>query len=161
RRAPSRSGTAPCRYAFLLDRRLHGSQSLLLSYSESGDLHRVRSPRRRFSDQRRAGEVPRAHHCAHAERQRLRHRPVAPALSAGGARPARVAGFLDRSWLTRRAVGQWYGALPPGIFSADRRAGRSLVWCSTQASTPAKITKAATMAATITASSADMTSLRL
>ena len=136
-------------------------QPLLLPDSEPGDLHRVRSPRRRFPDQRRAGEVPRPHHRAHAERQRLRHRPAAPALPAGGAPPARVAGFRDRPWLTRSNRWSVVRRAPARNFSADRRAGRSLVWCSTQASTPAKITKAATMAATITASSADMTSLRL
>ena len=48
-------------------------QPVLLSDSEPGDLHRIRSPRRRVFDQSRAGEIPRPHDCAHAERQRLRH----------------------------------------------------------------------------------------
>ena len=40
---------------------------------KSGDLHRIRSPCRRVFDQCRAGEIPRSHDCAHAERQRLWH----------------------------------------------------------------------------------------
>jgi hypothetical protein len=40
------------------------------------------------TDQPGAGEVPRAHHRAHAQRQRLRRRPAAPALQARAAPPA-------------------------------------------------------------------------
>ena len=55
--------------AFLLDRRLHRGQPVLLPGAEPGHLHRVRPPRRRVPDQPGAGEIPRPHHRAHAERQ--------------------------------------------------------------------------------------------
>ena len=82
------SGAASCGYAFLLDRRLRRNQPVLLSHPEPGDFHRVRSPCRRVSDQCRAGQIPRSHHRAHAERQRLRHRSAAAALPARAASPA-------------------------------------------------------------------------
>ena len=55
-------------------------EPVLLPGAEPGHLHRVRPPRRRVPDQPGAGQIPRPHHRAHAERQRLRLRSVAPAL---------------------------------------------------------------------------------
>ncbi len=73
-RAPSR------RHALLLDRRLRRGEPVLLPHPEPGRDDRVRPPRRRVPDQFGAGEIPRPHHRAHAQRQRLRHGPAAPPL---------------------------------------------------------------------------------
>ena len=82
-------------------------QPVLLSGAEPGHLHRVRPPCRRVPDQSGAGEIPRAHDRANAERQRLRLRPVAPALQDVAASPAdaetaAAAGAASRARARRR-----------------------------------------------------------
>ena len=66
-------------------------EPVLLPGAEPGHLHRVRPPRRRVPDQSGAGEIPRPHHRAHAERQRLRLRSAAAALQDVAASPAGAA----------------------------------------------------------------------
>ena len=85
--AHGRDRAAPRRHAFLLDRRLRRGKPVLLPRPEPGGVHRVRPPRRRVPDQRGAGEIPRPHHRADAERQRLRHRSAAAALPESAAPP--------------------------------------------------------------------------
>ena len=89
RRAADCRGRAASRGdAFLLDRRVQRGQPVLLPGAEPSHLHRIRPPRRRVPDQPGAGQIPRAHDRAHAERQRLRLRSAAAALQDGATSPA-------------------------------------------------------------------------
>ena len=88
RRAHGRGRAAHGGDSFLLDRRLQRGKPVLLPRAEPGDVHRVRPPCRRVPDQSRARQISRAHHRAHAERQRLRLRSAAPALQDVAAPPA-------------------------------------------------------------------------
>jgi hypothetical protein len=85
---------------FLLDRRLQRGKPVLLPGAEPGDLHRVRPPRRRVPDQSGAGEIPRAHDRAHAERQRLRLRSAAAALQDVAAPPPDAGSSNSRRSIT-------------------------------------------------------------
>ena len=88
--AAGRSRTASRRHALLLDRRVRRNEPVLLPDTEPRGFHRVRPPRWRVLDQCRTGEIPRPHHRAHPQRERLRHRPIAPALSARAASSAQI-----------------------------------------------------------------------